>query len=339
MHSKSATAIVVGILLAGAFQTCPAQNPSRPVTLGSLLNPDEAHPPPADPDATPSAPGTRRPPGIVARPSDGVQHPELDEAWAAYETAVAKAAEGVEAALDKQFDAATARGDLEAAEKWQSALERWEQAGELPSDGKVKSAVAAATSGFQRAKGDLLKGYESAWRSLTTEKKFVEAKAVRDESTAIRDAPGMPESAVVFLSELQERDVVVGYGGFAKNGDLGYEGQSIVVGGAPSKKGLSMHPPSNGASRVTFEIPKGAVLFEGTAAINDSGRTQRTPVTFKVFGDGRLLWSSKPLRGAGSTEQCRIPTKGARTIMLVVECPGSYGHAHAVWCDPRFLVK
>jgi hypothetical protein len=124
----------------------------------------------------------------VARPKDGVQHPDLDKAWAEYDAVVAKAAEGIKAAITKQFDAATAKGDLDAAEKWQAALEKFEKAGEVPTDAETKSTVSAAVVAYKKAKEELAKAYEPVVKALTMEKKIADAKAAREELRSLSKA-------------------------------------------------------------------------------------------------------------------------------------------------------
>ncbi|MGB8853225.1 MAG: NPCBM/NEW2 domain-containing protein [Pirellulales bacterium] len=141
----------------------------------------------------------------------------------------------------------------------------------------------------------------------------------------------------VFLSDLAEQDPVVGYGVFGKNGQLGYEGLKIVVGGEPSPKGISVHPFSNGMSRVTYEVPEGCTHFEGRAAIADGRLPQQTAVIFRVLNEQEdVLWKSRPLKGKGAGEECSIALNGAKSVTLTVECPGSFNYAYAVWVEPRF---
>lgn len=174
----------VALLLCVNGNFCLAQQPTGPATLESLLNSDE-RPKPATTDADA---GPKRPAGTVARPKDGVKHPDLDKAWADYDAAVEKAAEGIRAAIAKQFDVATSKGDLDAAEKWQKAQGKFERAGEVPADTDTRSAVTSAFADYKRAKDELLKTYESVVKSLTMEKNIAQAKVVRDESRRLSES-------------------------------------------------------------------------------------------------------------------------------------------------------
>lgn len=152
-----------------------------PRTLENLLNSDNTQKPAAAAEAGSTDAGPKRPAGTVKRPKGGVQHPDLDKAWADYDAAVTKAAEGIRAAINKQFDAATEKGDLDAADKWQTALEKFEKAGEVPTEKEVKAAVSGALAELKKAGEELTKGYEAVVKNLTIEKKIAEARAARDE--------------------------------------------------------------------------------------------------------------------------------------------------------------
>lgn len=169
-------------MVSGVLVPCLAQQ-SRPVTLENLLNSEVA--PASDSAATPNSSAAaaipERQAGTVARPQDGVQHLDLDVAWAEYDAVVSQAADGIKAVIAKQFDVATQKGDLDAAEKWQAALEKFEKAGEVPAEAEVNAIVKAAVTDYKKAKDKLAKTYESLVKNLTTEKKIAEAKAARDE--------------------------------------------------------------------------------------------------------------------------------------------------------------
>lgn len=179
------------LLIVGGSASCFAQQPG-PATLEGLLNFDEAQKPTAAAEADA---GPKRPAGTATRPKDGVQHPDLDKAWADYDVAVAKAAEGVRAAINKQFDAATAKGDLDAAEKWQVIGEKFKNAGELPAENETKAAVNSAVVEYKKAGDELSKAYEAVVKNLTMEKKIAEAKAIRGEASVIRIHPPKPDAS------------------------------------------------------------------------------------------------------------------------------------------------
>lgn len=172
--------LAVSSLMGGDSMSCLAQQPG-PATLEGLLNSDEAQKPAATAEAGSTDAAPKRPAGTVSRPKDGVQHPDLDKAWADYDAAVAKVTESIKAAIVRQFDAAASKGDLDAAEKWQKAQETFEKTGEVPTATDTKSAVSSAVAEYKRAKDELTKSYDGLVKALTMDKNIVQAKVVREE--------------------------------------------------------------------------------------------------------------------------------------------------------------
>ncbi|GAG01894.1 unnamed protein product, partial [marine sediment metagenome] len=172
----------------------------------------------------------------------------------------------------------------------------------------------------------------------TRQAREAELKIVNLEGPVPGEGPAealLPEETVVYLSDLPESEVRVGFGTFGKNGSLGYDGKRVVVGGKPSPKGLSMHPLSNGASHVAYRLDGKFRSFSAAAAQNDDMGSSSTPMTFKVLGDGKLLWVSPPIQVKGAAQECRVDVSGVSKLELVVECPGIDSQAHAVWVEPR----
>ncbi|MBI2804241.1 MAG: NPCBM/NEW2 domain-containing protein [Planctomycetes bacterium] len=147
----------------------------------------------------------------------------------------------------------------------------------------------------------------------------------------------------VFLSDLQEFGIRVGWGSFGKRGDLGYDvfqNRRIVVNGQPSPNGISMHPPAFGFSTVKYRLNRAYKLFIGDAALTDvenPGFRPQTPAQFCVLGDNQLLWRSLQLDRAAAAEWCRINVEGVDILELQVHCPGGHSHVRAVWLEPHLL--
>ena len=158
-----------------SFSESFLEGAQKTAAFENLRNSNES-PKTAEADASP-----KQPAGTVARPEDSVQHPDLDKAWADYDAVVSKVTESVKAAIANQFDAATAKGDLDAAEKWQNAQEKFERAGAVPADSETKATVNAAVADYKKAKDELKKAYEAVVTALTMDKKIAEARAGKEE--------------------------------------------------------------------------------------------------------------------------------------------------------------
>jgi serine/threonine-protein kinase len=143
---------------------------------------------------------------------------------------------------------------------------------------------------------------------------------------------------MVYLADLQESQVLVGFGGFGKKGDLGYDRGRIIFKGIPSPNGISLHPPRDGISRVVYKLGGEHRQFQATAAINDSARNglgAESPLTFIVSGDGVQLWKSPELQKCGDSAECNVRIAGIDLLKLEVQCAAGALGAHAVWLEPR----
>ncbi len=149
--------------------------------------------------------------------------------------------------------------------------------------------------------------------------------------------------ARVNLSDMEEFDVKVGYGKFARGGRLGYNllgkpGEAeLSVNGKKYTNTVSAHPPTNGDAIVKYRLGKAAKEFRTSVALNDTATNPESPMTFKVLGDGKELWASKPVQTAGQVQEGVVNVTGVDVLELRVHCPGSQGYAHAVWLDPHVL--
>jgi serine/threonine protein kinase len=115
----------------------------------------------------------------------------------------------------------------------------------------------------------------------------------------------------------------------------------VVVKGKRSLHGIFMHPPplpDGGTSRLGYSLRKRFSTFEAEVSMNDipfeKDARSETPVTFSVFGDGRLLWKSRPVSSQEDADQCKVSVAGVDLLTIEVNCPGFPGGAHAVWIEP-----
>ena len=148
---------------------------------------------------------------------------------------------------------------------------------------------------------------------------------------------------LTYLSNMQEFNAQVGWGSFGKKGKLGYQvayGDEVQVDGKKWPNAISAHPPSHNASRVSYRLQGNAKLFKAWCALSDGdGGFQRpdSPATFRVFGDGILLWASPQVRTFKQIEECRISVEGVDTLELQIHCHGHFGNVRAVWLEPHVL--
>jgi len=166
-------------------------------------------------------------------------------------------------------------------------------------------------------------------------------RAGDDESTSPR--PIDPAVQSVYLDDLREVAAQnIGYGTLGKHGATGYpddpgEPRRVRLNNATPAHALSMHPPLEGFSQVTYKLDGEFRTFTATVAIMESRdrRDPASPVTFRLVGDGRPLWTSRQLRRQGDSLECNIQLRGIKTLILQVACGGINNAARAVWIDPQ----
>jgi hypothetical protein len=151
---------------------------------------------------------------------------------------------------------------------------------------------------------------------------------------------------VVYLSDLQEFAWKPGASGwaFGKAGRLGAPGRSrgvILYDRTTAAKGLSMHPPHIGYTRVCYYLGRRAQSLRAAVCIsNDDRRTPPNPTRFVILGDGKLLWRSPSIRHFGDMNRftldiSQVNVLELRTYVESGNCTGS----HAAWLDPYVMVK
>lgn len=161
---------------------------------------------------------------------------------------------------------------------------------------------------------------------IIIEKRLNSINEVGDK-TIIHTKP-VPGPKVVYLDDIQELSSYVGWGRLGKHGETSRE-----LGIAKHDHALVAMPSSNGSWHVAYQLDSHFSTFSAFATLE---ATPHHPIAlaFKVFGDKKLLWRSKPLTKAGESEQCDVSVKKVRVLELQVECPGSNDNAHAAWVDP-----
>jgi len=133
------------------------------------------------------------PKGTFTRPSDAIRHPQLDEAWLQYRTAVARAVDDFTAALDRQVEAATTKGDPDAVRLSRAWRTTFEEQGVLPAaDRSMQGHVHAAGRALRLANEKLLDAYGKLVRTLTQEKKEAEERAVSEERARLKAGLAFP---------------------------------------------------------------------------------------------------------------------------------------------------
>ncbi len=132
-----------------------------------------------------------------------------------------------------------------------------------------------------------------------------------------------------YLSDLPEVDAKVGWGRFGKKGMLGYGvnpgeiDSPITFQGQRDPEALSTAPSPFQAGTVKYRLNGQYKLFKASIACNDLDKQEwgsRQPMTFRVYGDGDLLWVSEPVRAVDRKQDVRLSVEGVNELELRVEC-------------------
>jgi hypothetical protein len=144
----------------------------------------------------------------------------------------------------------------------------------------------------------------------------------------------------VFLTDMQELDVVKGPWPLGKHGQTGAPATpgtdtSVRVNGIPSPNGLGLHPPANGFASVRYALGRRAQEVRGGVAFNDADNLPPpAPTTFVIKGDGKELWRSATMNARKVRQDFRVNVSAVEMLELRVECNVFSIHAHAVWVEP-----
>ena len=161
-------------------------------------------------------------------------------------------------------------------------------------------------------------------------------KAASPAVAAQEDPFTAPIEGRVYLSDLPETSASVGWGRLGKNGDMGYDGRRMLVGGKEARKGLSTHPPANGEASVTYNLGRHSFnTFTAVAATHDHSRALVTPLVFQVWGDGKLLRELPALTVRGESSPVSVRITGVSVLELRVVCRGRFDNAMAIWAYPE----
>lgn len=141
--------------------------------------------------------------------------------------------------------------------------------------------------------------------------------------------PDLPERNDLYFHEETDAQLVEGPG-------YGLRDRQVVVGGEASPYGLWMHPPGHDAARAHFALGGRYHRLHGAAGINSTALGPPvSPVTFRISGDGRVLWTSQPLAERGASEEFDVDVSGVESLELSTTVDGPPNWCHAVWIEPK----
>ncbi|MBA4020508.1 MAG: hypothetical protein C0483_25385 [Pirellula sp.] len=138
-------------------------------------------------------------------------------------------------------------------------------------------------------------------------------------------------AASVYLDDLQE----LSFRGdrFVSKHGMYTGGTELKWHGGKPEHSLFTHPHNEtGLAQVEYHLGGACETF--TATVGMVAKPQ-TPLVFRVYGDGKLLWESPAQALPDVGLDCSVDVRGVQQLRLEVFCNGAYDFAYAVWIDPK----
>lgn len=198
-----------------------------------------------------------------------------------------------------------------------------------PGKGSLEVAQAWATQAEKESSTPSRKAMQ--WRAyLWAQEPYKSGLSDNDRPIAEEIMSASPKR---YLSDMNEHEVKNGAHPFAKYGDAGV-GKRIQVDGMLSPYGIGLHPPNKGYAAVSYLLNGKYTTFVSGYGINKPPDKAQVPVTFAVFGDGKLLWRSPPITAVDHIDVCQVNFKGVRILELRTEARDTAYGAHCCWIEP-----
>jgi hypothetical protein len=139
----------------------------------------------------------------------------------------------------------------------------------------------------------------------------------------------LQEGLPIYLAELPVEEVRV----FDDQAHSVHDKQSFN--GRFSEHNLWAHPPSdNSSAHLAYQLDGKFRVLHGDSGIGGQNSPAGSPLSFRILGDGKVLWRSKPVRQPGISNSFRVNVGKVKKLELFVDCPGSNFSAWALWLEP-----
>jgi hypothetical protein len=112
--------------------------------------------------------------------------------------------------------------------------------------------------------------------------------------------------------------------------------KTIPLAGRNYRDSLWGHPPSDGESRIVYDLPGDFKYVTGMCGIRDMPSGGPTSaVQFRIVGSTGELWRApKSLQELNKVIPFKVDLKGQKRIEFIVRCNGLNYAAHACWIEP-----
>lgn len=119
--------------------------------------------------------------------------------------------------------------------------------------------------------------------------------------------------------------------------------RSVTIGGRAYDRAVSLRPATDqGTTQIAFELGARYASLRGVAGIADPSLPSRgdsvqdrPQAVFRVYGDGNLLWESKPLAGRVDPQAFECTVAGVDVVTFVAESQSPANISDLAWAGLR----
>ncbi|MEX2212929.1 MAG: NPCBM/NEW2 domain-containing protein [Phycisphaeraceae bacterium] len=183
------------------------------------------------------------------------------------------------------------------------------------------------------------------FRSATLKLIDGEAKLLvpsRDQAQAavgagnVSDASAEAPAGGTTLASLNEQ--IVSAKAFGKSGKLGSITR-IRINNIDLPASLAVFPDRDKPAQIAYTIDGKYKTFLGAVGINDIAKDPYSEVTFRIMGDGKELWRSRPTKERNKVQPFQVNVTGVKKLELIVAAAGDPGFCNCVWAEPTLHEK
>ncbi|NIP28685.1 MAG: alpha-galactosidase [Phycisphaerae bacterium] len=141
------------------------------------------------------------------------------------------------------------------------------------------------------------------------------------------------EQETVWLSSLDLSKMTVGWGKPQVNKSI--VGKPLSIAGRKFDKGVGSHA----GSMMYIDLQAGSKKFSAFVGVDDEVKGKPASVEFRVYADGKSLWSSGVMKAGEPAKKVSVDLEGIKTLLLLVDSTSDgVGYDHADWAEAKFEV-
>ena len=117
--------------------------------------------------------------------------------------------------------------------------------------------------------------------------------------------------------------------------DKSFTGKPLSVAGQKFSHGIG----TRALTTLWLELDGRVEKFTAAVGVDDSAPDAGASACFSIVGDGRMLWTSGPIKRGEPARPVDLSLKGVRSVLLKVDHIGeSHAFDHVDWADSQFVV-